>query len=86
MGVDSLCLQAVLCNKECVVWYYLIWLSLQPGFHTMSLFPLTSGIKNVIILLEKELELVQQVINHCWNKENACIKCKSEANSSQLCL
>ena len=30
--------QAVLCNKECVVWCYLIWLSLQPGFHTMSLF------------------------------------------------
>ena len=51
-GADSL--QAVLCNKECVVWCYLMWLSPQPGFHTMSLFLLTSGIKNDITLLEKD--------------------------------
>ena len=51
-GADSL--QAVLCNKERVVWCYLMWLSPQPGFHTMSLFLLTSGIKNDIALLEKD--------------------------------
>ena len=50
-GADSL--QAVLCNKECMVWYYLMWLSPQPGFHTMSLFLLTCGIKNDITLLEE---------------------------------
>ena len=33
-GADGL--QAVLCNKECEVWCYLIWLSLQPGFHRLS--------------------------------------------------
>ena len=61
-GADSL--QAVLCNNEYGVWCYLIWLSLQPGFHTMSLFLLTKS-KEWCQFMRLAPELVQHAINHC---------------------
>ena len=62
-GADSL--QSVLCNKECGVWCYLMWLSLQPGFHTMSLFLFDKEGKEWCQFMRLAPELVQHAINHC---------------------